>query len=757
MAIPPKKSKKKSNPFTTQKDRSVFFVERATFPLRDAPPTELEKFWARAARFEKVLTWQEAGPFNIAGRVTALAVDPRNHHRVYAGTAAGGVWLCEDTGATGEARLWKSIWPRFASQNIGALAIHPDSSEHLICITGEANLVSDSYPGSGVYKSEDSGRTWKNAFFDPNREQKPGAMTAQTGVPRRSSAIAYDPNDSSNCGFGGVTLDDRMPSGLYLYNHVHGLGPETQWGERSYNCHSLVFHKAERGMIFAALDGLGACSGIWRRDPKKGIWEQLKHGLPQGDRFGRTTLAAAPSDPDILYAVAADRRKGLLGIFRTGNCGETWHLIGKRFPGERFMSYNNTIAVHPDNPDFVIWGGIYLHRTRNRGKSWERITHGPDVHEDQHALVMPGGDLVYSGNDGGVAVSENGGNTWRKLNNGMVNTMFYAVDVAASNGKVFGGGAQDNGTLLTGISLTGIDAKEGEFERVLPGDGAWIAIDPSDEENVFGSAQNLLIYRHIKGQPWTYSPKHWKSIKPRNLAPGEGKQRAAAVLAMEPRGRKGRKAVWAGSTRLWRTLNNGASWKPVSPNFDGSVISAIEIAPANPRVIFAGTTKGGIYRSRNGGKTWSEDIAGAELPNRLITGIRTHPRDARTVVVTVASSGASGALLVANSGEEKQKPFSHVFQSGDGGHIWRDIDGGALPNVVYYALAFETRPPFRLFVAGDTGVWQSIPNGWISLGGNLPNVVVSDLKYHAKDHMLVAATYGRGIWKLPLAGVQFGL
>jgi len=744
---------------TTHQDRCVWYYERAAFPLRDAPPTELEQFWAQQEKYANIpgLTWEEAGPTNIAGRVTALVIHPCDCECLFAGSAAGGVWMTHDGGNN-----WKPAWPKLANQNIGALAIHPAAPKRLICATGEANLSPDGYPGSGVYFSDDLGNNWKNFFFDPNTEKTgPAGMTAQSGIPRRIGRIAFDPNDQLNFALGSVTHDERMPAGLFLYDKSFGLQPCLHWGTRSYNCHAVVFHPRRPGVIFAAIEPRGAANGIWRSTDGGKKWEQLKRSLPGGEQFGRTSLALAPSEPDTVYALAAGRRRGLLGIYVSKDVGETWREIGGgRFPGERFMSYNNTIAVHPKDPDFVIWGGINLYRTKDGGKKWKRITAKDPparnyAHADHHALIITAVGLVYSGNDGGVAVSENGGDTWTTRSNGMVTTMFYDLDVAPANSKVFGGGTQDNGTLITGIG-----GKPGEFQRVLGGDGAWMVFDPADEEHVFASYQNINVFRHRRGEPWEKGA--WEDVTPKQMDEGERGQRAIAVLAINPGRRKGIKKVWAGSSRLWMTGDDGESWRPMSPAFDGSVISAIEVSEANPRVIFVGTTKGGIFRSTNGGGTWSENLASGEIPGRLITRIETHPKSAKAVVVTVASSGAVGANLVcagdATAGrQESLRPYSHVFFSEDMGATWRDLDGGALPNVVYYAAAFETRPPYRLFVAGDTGVWMAVQNGWMSISGNLPNVVVSDLVYHHNDQVLTAATYGRGIWRLNLAGMKFGL
>lgn len=747
----------KPAPTTTHKDRAVWFYQRAVFPLRDAPPTELERAWHVLAKLGKnpEHQWEEAGPFNIAGRVTSLVVHPDEPNKLFAGAAAGGVWRSDDGGVT-----WEPSWPRFASQNIGALAMHPFDRASLIAATGEANLSADTYPGTGIYVSGDAGTTWQSFFETPTGEPIPEEFRAL--IPRRIGTLAFDPFRELIGALGGVSLDERMQAGLYLVDPSMGLAPCSFFPMRSYNCHSVVFHPGIRGMLFAALELRGSQNGIWRSEDSGKNWVHLKRGLPPGEEFGRTSLAIAPSDPDTIYALAANRARGLLGIFRSTNHGNTWRQIldGKRLPDESFMSYNNTIVVHPEKPDFVIWGGVNLYRTKDGGARWAQITtrvrtiRHNYVHEDQHALVMPRGDLVYSGNDGGVAVSHDGGDKWAERSRGMVTTMFYDVDVAPGNSRILGGGAQDNGTLIGGVS-----ENDGDFVQALTGDGGWIVFDEADEEHVFGSFQNLHVFRHRRGQPWA-NPS-WTDVSPRQISDEERGQRAIAVLAIEPGHRKGIKKLWAGSDRLWRTIDDGKHWKPVSDSFDGSVISAIEIASSNPRIMFVGTTKGGIFRSKDGGKTWSQALAGVDIPPRLITRIETHPRTARTVVVTVASTGLPGASLRPTTKVQQaaeplfrktetrfQKAYSNVFQSDDMGESWKDIDGGSLPNVVFYALAFETRQPYRLFAAGDAGVFVKEDDGWTPINGNLPNVVVSDLVYHHKDQILVAATYGRGIWRL---------
>jgi photosystem II stability/assembly factor-like uncharacterized protein len=739
----------------THKDRTHFFLQRSTFPLRDAMPAALEDFWLHQERFTHVprLNWEEAGPSNFAGRVTSLLIDPKNQNHLFAGAAAGGVWRTVDAGLH-----WNSCWPKYLNQNIGALAIDPNDGTRIVCATGEGNLSSDSYPGSGVYQSTDAGFTWTRYFTSP--PGGPLEAEAPIRLPRRIGTIAFgrDEHQRYRVALGAVSNDESLPAALYMDQGERGVQPNSSWGIRSYNCYAVVFHPSEDNTMYVAIEPRGAQNGIWRSKDFGQTWHHLKRGLPPGELCARISLAISPSHPNILYALICGISHGVLGVFRTRDGGEIWHSIGGRhFDHESQMSYNNTIAVHPTNPDFVVCGGVDLHLTKDGGKRWTQITTGQRgspgqafpanfVHSDHHAVVIDPAGWIYSGNDGGVAMSMDAGKTWENRSNGMVTTMFYTADVAQSNSRVYGGGTQDNGTLIAGVPSTrgGPVPPPGEFTRVLSSDGGWIEFDPADEEHVFGSTQNLEISRHRRGQPWSAGQQlaGWTSVSVSSnlMTTDEQQLRGLAVLEIEPSRRKGIKTLWLGTNRLWRTGNDGRSWKPVSPSFDGSAISAIECAPANYHVMFVGTSLGKIFRSMDGGVTWSGNLANAAIPQRLITRISTHPKTASLVVATVAASGVPGTSLESNA------PYAHVFESDDMGLTWRSLDG--LPDVVYNALAFETREPYRLFVGGDSGVWMHDGTSWASVAGNMPNVVVSDLTFHHDDQILTAATYGRGIWRL---------
>jgi len=371
-----------------------------------------------------------------------------------------------------------------------------------------------------------------------------------------------------------------------------------------------------------------------------------------------------------------------------------------------------------------VCGGVDLHLTTDGGKRWAKVTRWDAkpgqpkyAHSDHHQLLMPAAapGRVYTVNDGGLGVSYDGGVTWSNRSKGLAITMYYDVDVAQSDGRHFGGGAQDNGTVAT---TTG---RDNDHFEILGGDGGWMIYDPADAGHIFASYYNMNIWRWCNGRRWDVSPP----------APEKEKDSVWMVyVTMDPRDAK---TVFTGSKRVWRTKNAGKTWKAVSPVLDDSAISAIEVAPSDSNRIYVGTRNGGFFRSVDGGKTWSANLAGATLPGHEITRIdSTAELGSDFVLITLANFG-----------------HSHLFRSQDGGKSWEDIDKGRLPDVPHHAVVIRPDAPRTVYVANDAGVFISRDSGrtWMNMSANLPNVNVVDLVFHEKDRTLSAATYGRSLWR----------
>jgi photosystem II stability/assembly factor-like uncharacterized protein len=710
----PRKQRKPGPPgprFTTHKVRAQWFQARASYPEREADAMRLAR---ERNRFAAAPEWELAGPTNIGGRMTSLAVHPTNPDLLYIGAAGGGVWKTLDAG-----RSWTPLWHDQPTLNIGSLALEPGNPDVIYCGTGEANGSADSYPGVGLYRSENGGRTWRLL-----------ASSKSAGLPRRIGVIAIDPFDPRHIRIGGVTHSGADPAAMFVsrdrgktWTREDFVSPVNYW------CHDIVFHPTARGVIFSTAFERGARNGIWRSEDGGADWKQLTQGLPFTESLHRTSLAIAPSAPETIYALAAGANETVLGIFRSDDRGERWRSIGgTEFREEGQMTYGNTIVVHPEDPDHVLCGGVDLHITRDGGKTWSRATkwdakRGTSryAHADHHALAMPASapGRVYDANDGGMDVSEDGGAKWTNRSNGLAATMFYDLDLAQSDPEVYGGGTQDNGSLVTS------DGDPGAFHEVMGGDGGWMIIDPLDASHIYASCYNFNIWRARKGK--------WKDVTPK-MSDAEHNSVWMIYITMDPNDSS---TVYTASARVWKTVNDGKSWKPVSPVLDGSPVTAIEVPRADSDLVYVGTEKGSFYRSTDGGQTWSDNLAGSRLPGKIITRIETRPQDGRLVFLTVGGTGDS-----------------HVFRSGDAGTSWTDVDHGRLPDVPHQAIAFRTDRPYTLFVASDTGVFQSADLGetWSDFSGNLPHSMCVDLVYRQQDRTLMVATYGRSLWRTRLPG-----
>ncbi len=717
-----KKRRKPRVRLSRHKARSVWFQSRSAWPKREAPVHALVRERNRTNESlpaTEGVVWECIGPTNVGGRMTSIVCHPQRPDYIWAGAAAGGVWQSDDAG-----RTWRALWSDHDSLNIGSLAIDPKNPAVIYCGTGEANLSIDSYAGVGIYRTRNGGETWE--LFAPS---------SATGLPTRIGVIAIDPFDSKHLRIGGVGANEASAQPKDLGGMFSSRDGGVTWtretfvSENNYWCHAIVFHPTKRGVVFATFTEQGARSGIWRSQDGGNNWMQLTEGLPEPENFGRTSLAISAANPDVVYALAEDahsyRSDLVLGVFRSADGGKSWREIGgKHFSDEGQISYGNTIAIHPQNPEHVLCGGVDLHLTTDGGKHWKKATRWDAkvgrpryAHSDHHHLLMPAAapGRVYDTNDGGLDVSEDGGKTWKNRSKGLAITMYYDVDVAQSDARHFGGGAQDNGTVVT---TTG--RADDHFE-VLGGDGGWMAYDSADAGHIYASYYNMNIWRWSDGTRRDISP------------PAPQKEKDAAWMVYVTLDPENARIIFTGSKRVWKTSNAGRKWKPISPVLDGSAISAIEVAPGDSNRVYVGTANGGFFRSLDGGKKWSANLAGGTLPGHEITRID-----------SAAKLGADFVLITSgNFGH------SHLFRSRDGGKSWDDIDRNQLPDVPHNAVVIRPDAPKIFYVANDAGVFTSHDAGesWMSMSANLPNVSIVDLVFHEKDSALTAATYGRSLWR----------
>ena len=694
--------------------------------------SRMERSRSRAAAFStSALSWQSVGPYNIGGRVTALAV--AGGGTIYLGAANGGVWKSVNSGVN-----WSCVTDAYPFYSVGALALDPSSPGTIYCGAGEANGSVDSYDGNGLWRSTNGGATWDQlgltttgriarVLVDP---ANPGhILVAAMGRQFSTSPDrgVYQSLDNGATWNQVLSVSDSTGVTDLVMNPVH---PDTMYCATWERVRRLTYRRTS-----------GPESGVWRSIDRGTTWTRLSVGLPTPtDSVGRIALAVAPSRPSTVFAqVTGGASLGYKGVgfYRSLNGGNTWTRMiaggstnwSSNFGG--FAWYFGDIGVDPVNPDHVWSLGVDLYSSNNAGAGWSSV--GSGLHSDQHAIWIDpaNSNHLFLGDDGGFFWTTTGSSWTHSLD--LPISQFYDGDVHPTLATTLYGGLQDNSTVMT-------TSGPSSWTTIQGGDGFHVLVDPVTPGIVFDEYQNCSsgqgFFRSTNGGPAQALTSGWTS---------SDRFGWDTPICINPRNHN---VLLAGSQYVYRSTNNGVSWakitgqdmstNPVSQLTFGC-LTTLAISNADTSVYYAGTDDGNVWRSNNRGATWTAIKAG--LPGRWVTRLTPDPNDAQVVYVTL-------------SGFTQDLQSSLVFRSTDQGGNWTNISGN-LPNVPANDLVIDPTDPQTIFVGTDLGVWvtRNLGAGWYSLGEGMPLQTIFDLTLQASTRQLFAFTHGRSAWRLDLAGL----
>ncbi len=694
------------------------------------------------------IKFRNIGPAAAGGRVSAVVGIPGQPNIYYVGAAGGGVFKTIDGGIS-----WKQVFKHGATSSIGAIALAPSNPNYVWVGTGEANLRNDIITGRGVYFSPDAGKSWQ--------------FMGLRGV-GQISRIVVDPTDP-NIVFVAAIGQAWAPNpdrGVFRTTNGGKTWEKVLFVNDTTGASSLAMDPGNPKVLFAGmwqvrrypwmLDDGGYGSGLYRSTDGGTSWKKLTKGLPTG-MLGRIAVAAAPSNPEHVYALI-ESKKGML--WDSGDLGDHWHLVTNNHDLDVRPFYFSNFIVSPDNDNKLFFLSFLITESTDGGKTVKNVN--GDVHVDHHAIWIDpdNANRIIIGNDGGAFLSVDGAKTWRFLNNLPIE-QFYQVAVDSSKPFNLGGGLQDNNAWY-GVSsnLNGGGVTGQNWFVVAGGDGEYVVPAPSDPNIVYAESQDGYLKRlDLKTGLSSYiRPYYYDSP---DMPPSQLKYRfnwttPIAVSATDAN------EVFVGANVLFKSFDGGQHWTVISPdltrndkskqrpsggpiNLDISgaenydTILSIAISPLDSNIIWVGTDDGLVQLTKDGGQHW-ENVA-KTIPHL--------PEWGRVYQVDPSPFDPASCYITVDLHEmNNNKPY--VFKTDNYGKSWSSIAAG-LPDDYPVHVVREDPNTRGFLVAGtDAGLYYSRNDGkkWEQIKSNFPTACVYDLKFEKHTHDLVVATHGNGIFIL---------
>lgn len=713
------------------------------------------------------LEWRPVGPMQAGARVEAIAVPVGAPETIYVGIGSGNLWRSKNNGLS-----WTPIFEHESTFSIGDVEVAPSDPRIIWVGTGETQPRHSgySYSGTGVFRSTDGGETWANVglhdshhigkvlihptdpdvvwiaamghFWSPNRER--GVFRTRDGGETWDHVLFLD----ETTGVVDMVMDPGDPLTIYAsaWDAVSGTQREG-----------------------------GPGSGIYRTRDGGDSWHRAVQGLPEGP-MGRIGLATSPSVPGLVFAFVDNQspttqedREYVGGeVYRSFDRGDSWSRVNEDDLYPVFGVYGwkfTDIRVAPDDPDTIFILGNRAFRSTDGGKTFQRIgetihrlhdTRGEIMHLDHHEIWIDprNPERILLGNDGGLFQSWDMGETWLHHNN-IPAAEFYSISLFGESPYTIYGGTQDNAALFgpsdVPLGSTPWDPWENVYlDRWTGGDSFDTYPDPTQPNIVYYEHQHGAMRRMDLNKDSVLTGAA-ESIRPRLGSGRDGGGWRSGWYTPFFLSHFDPSTVIAAGNRVLRSVNKGQDWEAISPDLsdpsDGprgvvpfGTITMMSESKIEPGLLYAGTEGGSVWRTRQGGDTWTR--LGTDLPRKWVSRL-------------VSSVHTPGLVYLSQTGFREDDFRAYVFRSDDWGETWTSIVGN-LPMESVNVIQEDPEVPGLLYVGTDLGVFVSGDEGgtWMSISSTLPTTPVHDLEVHAGADELVIGTHGRSVFVLDLTTVR---
>lgn len=689
----------------------------------------------------EALQFRSIGPAGMSGRITAIAVDPRDQRRIYAGSASGGLWRSENGGTT-----WQCLFNNEAVSSIGAIALHPHNPDHLYVGTGEGNPRNSATAGAGLYRSIDGGKNWECLGLEETRYihrilihprdpsvlyvAAPGNMWADS--PHRGVYKSQDGGETweqilyldQRTGAAEMVMDPQNPEKLLVNMWSHRREP---WFFQS---------GGKTGGLYISFDG----GKQWQKRGEKA-------GLPAVT--GRMGLAIAASQSQRVYALV--EKEGKNAFFRSDDGGLNWQKVSEDAKAGNRPFYYAEIYVDPRNENRVYSLWSVLSRSEDAGKNWEIIADYSAIHPDHHAFYIhpQNPDYIIEGNDGGLNISQDRGATWRFVEN-LPLAQFYHLDYDTLLPYSLYGGMQDNGSWKGPAYAWRNDGLRNDYwEELYFGDGFRVLPDRRNPRYVYAMSQEGYLSR-VDSETG-----HRRMIRPVHPEGEALRYNWNAPLALDYFADS---CLYFGAQYLFRSRDAGQNWELISPDLTSNdsskqnyfesggltydvtgaenytTLLCVEPSSREADLLWTGSDDGKLHLSRDGGVSWQD------LSDKL-TGLA---KGAWLPQIRHSLHQDGAAFVVANDYRRGNwEPY--LYYTDNYGRSFRRLVKPKQVEGYVLSVVQDRENPDLLFLGTQRGLYFSWDFGkhWQKWGTDFPTVPVTALKIHPREDDLIAGTFGR--------------